>query len=126
MNAREKLEAKFAEAKKRLGLNSEYGYSSEYSEEEDRLLKESDDEAKANKTLVGRYYKESVADGEAIYVIVQANRTHCLLHHLKWVDGYRCFWIDQMRGVVPRHIVEENIRLRELTEDYYKQSTKGM
>jgi len=55
---------------------------------QDKLMDELTTMARKNKTLVGRILKFSIADGDAIYVIVRENNKTVKVTWIDYCDGY--------------------------------------
>lgn len=74
---------------------------------------EIDKAAKAAGELVGRYVRESVADGYAYYTVIAVNGGSAQVEHVPYLDGYRVPMIESMDGCIPLKYVKENIGVRD-------------
>ena len=63
--------------------------------------------------LVGRFYREQIADGYAYYEVVKATKKTVTLQHIDFCDGYRIPLVEQMGCKLPRHVVAGQIAQRE-------------
>lgn len=94
----------------------------DFMKEYDRLYKEfteRDAAAKEAGELIGRYIQESIADGYAYYVIVDAGPSSVIVEHVDYLDGYRVAMIDSMDGVIPKKYALENIDRRDRWAEYF-------
>ena len=82
-------------------------------EREQKTLQEEDAKAKAAGKLVGRYYKEQIADGYAYYRVVKATKTRVTLEHVAIGDAWLIRWIEDSGRKVARKVVEANIQRRD-------------
>ena len=74
---------------------------------------ECDKKAKEAGTLLGRYFSEPVADGNAIYIITKVNKRTCVLEWCEYIgDDWQSRWIGE-QGTVPLDIVLESINYRD-------------
>ena len=105
------------------------GYGEDFRAEIDRQmaeLKADDDAAKKAGTLVGRYIRESIADGYAYYVIVKAGHSRTVtVEHVHICDGYRVPMIESMDGKIPVKYARENIAMRDKWEKLFEMGKKG-
>ena len=95
---------------------------SDFMKEHDRRYKEFTDRdavAKEAGELIGRYIQESVADGYAYYVIVDAGPISVIVEHVDYLDGYSVAMIDSMEGVIPKKYALENIGRRDRWAGYF-------
>lgn len=72
-----------------------------------------DTAAKEAGTLVGRFIRESIADGYAYYRVVAANSRSVLVEHVDYCDGYRVPMIESAGGRIPIKYARENIAMRD-------------
>ncbi len=82
-------------------------------------LTANDTAAKEAGTLVGRYIRESIADGYAYYTVVKANSRTVTVEHVDYCDGYRVPMIESMGGEIPLKYVTENIELRDKWDELF-------
>lgn len=85
-----------------------------------KLMVDSDEAAKAKGDLVGRYIRESIADGYAYYTVESVNNRTVLgydsmvqVKHVNYLDGYRVPMIESMGCLIPLKYVRENIARRD-------------
>lgn len=84
-----------------------------------------DKKAKKNKTLIGRYINEPVADGYGYYVVTKVTRQRCVLEHLQIGDAWTISFVEMLDGIVPKKYVKKNIQAREAMENLFKKAKKG-
>lgn len=90
-------------------------YSKRIKEAEDRV-EAKDAAARAAGTLVGRCYRESVADGYALYEITRVTARTVTLKHIKIGDGYMSALLGG-GGTFPRHRIEAIIKANDKFRD---------
>ena len=90
-------------------------------------MAKADQEAKKNKTLIGRYIVEPVADGRGYYVVTSMTRNRCALTHVSIGDAWTISFVKMLDGIVPKKYVKKNIQAREAMENLFKKnrSKKG-
>ena len=83
-------------------------------------MAEADKASKATGTLVGRYIRESIADGYAYYTVeaihdktILGYDTMVQVKHVPYLDGYRVPMIESMGCLIPLKYVRENIARRD-------------
>lgn len=94
----------------------------DFMKEHDRRYKEfteRDAVAKAAGKLIGRYIRESIADGCAYYVIVDAGPISVIVEHVDYLDGYRVLMIESMDCVIPKKYALENIEMRDKWAEFF-------
>ncbi len=72
-----------------------------------------DTEAKEAGTLVGRYIRESVADGSAYYRVVKVTAGTATVEHVDYCDGYRIEMVEILGCKLSLKYVRENIERRD-------------
>lgn len=78
-----------------------------------------DKAAKDASTLIGRYVRESIADGYAYYRVVGIKGLIAVVDHIHICDGYRVPMIESMGGEIPLKYARENIQMRDKWDELF-------
>lgn len=103
-------------------------YIDDFKAKMDRQMEEltaNDTTAEEAGTLVGRYIRESIADGYAYYVVTEEYPRTVIVEHVDYCDGYRIPMIESMDGMIPVKYVRENIARRDSWEKLFEMGKKG-
>jgi len=76
-------------------------------------ISKADKTAKKNKTLVGRYFKEQIADGYAFYLIVADNGKRCKVERITGIGDDWHIRRFEMNPWVSRREVVDNVERRD-------------
>ncbi|TDI96982.1 MAG: hypothetical protein E2O29_01740 [Deltaproteobacteria bacterium] len=88
------------------------------------VMLQADEDAKKNKTLVGRYVSDHVADGKAFYVVTKVTKQTCTLDHIEIGDSWTLPFVEILNRVVPKKWVKGNITQRDSWATVSKKAKK--
>lgn len=96
------------------------GYA-ELRKQKQSILDRIEKRAREHDQLLGRVFKQQVADGYAMYLVVKVYNDKCTLEHLSISDGWRHQMVEDFGRVLPAEVVEKNVRrsdaMREMFSD---------